>query len=268
MTVEETLCKGDNNMKSTFLNHEKPLITAMIQCPTADECIAKIKASLAEGAEAFGIQLCQLRREFRSKEGLKEIFDACEGKPIYVTSYRHTQNEGYTDEECCELLLQALDAGATLLDVMGDTFCIDKKYQLTFDQEAVKKQKAFIDEVHRRGGEVLMSTHTPDTISYDECLMIAKAQAERGADVLKIVVYSHSTDELPKYISAIQQIKKETNKTLLFLVTGVGETLRYVGPNFGVDMYLCVQNHGPKDTPAQPLIKRIKAIRDNIIFEV
>ena len=43
-------------MKPSFLNHDKPLICAMIQCRTADECIEKIKMSLIDGAEAFGIQ--------------------------------------------------------------------------------------------------------------------------------------------------------------------------------------------------------------------
>lgn len=49
-------------MKTTFLNYDKPLLTAMIQCPTAEECIEKIKASLADGADALGIQLCRLKR--------------------------------------------------------------------------------------------------------------------------------------------------------------------------------------------------------------
>ena len=46
----------------------------MIQCETADECIKKIKKSLTDGADAFGIQLCVLKREYRDEETLKRIF--------------------------------------------------------------------------------------------------------------------------------------------------------------------------------------------------
>ena len=95
---------------ATFLNYEKPLLCAMIMCDTPDECIAKIKLSLSEGAEAIGIHLCRINREYRTKEQLKRIFAACEGKPIYVTSYRVGKSVGYTDEECVQYLLMALEA--------------------------------------------------------------------------------------------------------------------------------------------------------------
>ena len=52
----------------------------------------------------------------------KRIFSACAGRPRYVTSYRTGENIGMTDEECVELLLLALECGATLFDVMGDLY--------------------------------------------------------------------------------------------------------------------------------------------------
>ena len=50
-------------MKPSFLNSDKPLLTAMIQLPTAEACIKKITASIEAGADALGIQLCCLKRE-------------------------------------------------------------------------------------------------------------------------------------------------------------------------------------------------------------
>lgn len=249
---------------ATFLKYEKPLLTAMIQCSTPDECIAKIKASIRDGADALGIQLCRLKREFRTLEELKRIFDACEGRPIYVTSYRHAESEGYTDDDCADLLLLALDAGATLLDVIGDMFGPAPYYQLSDSEDAVNRQKGLIEEIHKRGGEVLISSHVSKSISAEECVMIAKAQAERGADVIKIVCPSESEKEIPKYISAIQEILDITDKKLLFLVSGSGDLLRYIGPSLGVCMYLCVESHGPLDTAAQPVLKKLKLVRDNI----
>ncbi|MBQ8416482.1 MAG: type I 3-dehydroquinate dehydratase [Clostridia bacterium] len=249
---------------ATFLNYEKPLLCAMILCNTPKECIEKIKASLADGAEAFGIQLCKLKKEYRTKEILCEIFAACEGLPIYITSYPIDESEGDSDEECARFLLLGLEAGATLCDVTGDIFEHGAPYQLATDPEAVKKQKALIDEIHRRGGEVLMSCHTNQSTTVEENLMIARAQAERGADVLKIVNIASSLEEVPTYIEAIQKILAETDKKLLFLVGKDGRILRYIGPEFGVCMYLCVYEHGPLDADDQPTIKQAKAVRDNI----
>lgn len=251
---------------ATFLKYEKPLLTAMIQCSTPDECIAKIKASIKDGADALGIQLCRLKREFRTKECLEEIFAACEGRPIYVTSYRSGESTGYTDEQCAELLLLALDSGATLCDVIGDMFGPSPYYQIAESDDAIRKQKELIAEIHKRGGEVLISSHVSKSISVEECETIAKLQAERGADVIKIVCPSDSEEEISKYINAIQKILSITDKKLLFLVSGKGEILRYIGPSFGVCMYLCVESHGPMDTVAQPVLKKLKAVRDNILI--
>ena len=44
----------------TFLNYEKPLLTAMIQCSTSDECIEKIKQETRRYAKR---QLTWFKRE-------------------------------------------------------------------------------------------------------------------------------------------------------------------------------------------------------------
>ena len=254
-------------MKPTFLKYNKPLLTAMIQYHTSEECILKIKASLADGAEAIGIQLDKLKKEYHTPECFKRIFEACEGKPVYVTSYRNGNDEIETDEMRAEILLMALDCGATLCDVMGDMFDPSPQYELTSDPAAIKKQIELIEKIHQRGGEVLISSHTYKSISTDECIMIAKEHIKRGADIIKIVNHANTADEVPKYIEAIQKITEMTERKLLFLVSGKGEIIRYIGPNFGVCMYLCVQHHGELDTTEQPVLSKLKAIRDNIKFD-
>jgi len=255
-------------MKTSFYNHDKPLLCAMIQCNTAEECIAKIRRSIDAGADALGIQMEKIRSEDRTPDKLREIFAACGDRPIYVTSYRHTSNAGKSDDEIAETLLEAIDCGATLADVIGDMFDErPKKFELATSPEAIAKQKALIDEIHRRGGEVLISCHTGCDPTLEENLMIANAQIERGADVIKIVDVAKEKASIPKYLDAIQLITASTDRKLLFLSSGEGELIRYIGPNFGVCMYLCVESHGPNDTPQQPNIARVKAIRDNIIFK-
>ena len=253
-------------MKASFLNHEKPLLVAMVQEETPQAAIAVILNSLQDGAEAFGIQLCILKPEYRTEETLRRIFAACHGKPIYITSYREHYNKDFTDDECVELLMLGLRAGATILDVMGDMYCKDPR-QLTFLPEAVEKQKALIAQIHEMGGEVLMSTHLTSRLTEDEVMQFAREQSARGADVIKIVDVANSEDEEFASLATVRRLKKELGKPFLYLVRGSHtRVIRQLGPVFGVCAYLCVQTYLPITTKAQPLLRSSKAVRDNMIF--
>ena len=248
-------------MKASFLNHEKPLLCAMVQCATVEECICKIQSSLAEGATAFGIQLCKIKKELRTRENFTKIFEACEGLPIYVTSYRYSENEGFTDEQCVEVLLLAIESGATIVDIMGDMYDRGSKWELTENPEAIAKQKALIEKIHAMGGEVLMSSHTGSNLAVEESLHIAKCHEERGADLIKIVNNSDKIEDLPKSFETIIELNKAVNKKFLYLESGPTQKLvRNLGPQLGVCTYLTCQFHGPKDTHAQPKLSRLKKI--------
>ena len=53
--------------RKTFLTCEKPLLTAMVQAQTPQECKDIILNSIWDGAEAFGIQLENLKKEYIQK---------------------------------------------------------------------------------------------------------------------------------------------------------------------------------------------------------
>ena len=256
--------------KTSFLSYEKPLLTAIVQQKTPEDTICVILDSLYEGAEAFGIQLCNLLPEHRNEETLRKIFSYCEGKPIYITSYRGQQSKGMSDEACEELLLMGLRAGLefgeVLCDVMGDFFCPETD-QLTFDPGAVARQRALIDRIHQMGGKVLMSTHTSRYFDEEEVLAYARAQAERGADVVKIVSKANSEEEQMAALQIIHRLKRELDRPFLFLVGGSHTRLvRQIGPALGSCMYLCVQRYFPVTAKAQPTLRATKAIRDNMLL--
>ena len=125
-----------------------------------------------------------------------------------------------------------------------------------------------IESIHDKGGEVLISSHTNKDLSVEENEMIANEHISRGADIIKIVNKIDNKESIPIQIKSIQRIVEMTDKKLLFLVSGEGRIVRYIGPNFGVCMYLCVQSHGQFDTREQPVLKNIKAVRDNIVIGV
>lgn len=239
-------------------------IVGMIQYHTARECRDKIARSLYAGAEAIGLQLEQINPEERTDDVLTELMKSCQDKPVYITSYRGGMSAGYSDDECAELLLRGLKCGATLCDVIGDYYD-NNDFQITLNPAAVAKQRELISRIHDMGGEVLISTHDMRDLSGDDVFNIALLQAEHGADIIKIVVKSEHAERIGEYAEVIQRVRKEINKPFLFLDAGAcANVTRKIGVNLGTCMYLCVQSHGPLDTSAQPTIKCVRTLREEM----
>ncbi len=253
-------------MKPTFLNQTRPIITSMIGQTTPDNTRFTVKNSIYAGADAVGIQLCAIKKEYKTEEQLKNMFAAAGGKPIYVTNYRYLENEGLSDSECMEGMLTALRCGATLGDIMGDTF--DKcDLELTFNPEAVKKQMELIDQIHAMGKEVLMSSHINKFLPAEEILKIALAQQERGVDIVKIVGGANSTEEEMENLRITTLLKKELKVPFLFLSNGTHTKIhRMIGPMLGCFGYLCVLEHSPTAVPTQPTVAAAKAVRDSFDY--
>lgn len=253
-------------LKPTFLTYSRPLLCAMIQEKTPDEMRNRIYDAHYDGAEAFGIQLCNLLPEYRNEETLKKIFSYCEDKPIYITSYRSHASKGLSDEECMELLLMGARCGATLCDVMGDVFG-KAEYELSFDPAVIKKQKELIDKLHGLGCEVLMSCHVGVFFDEEKTLQWAREQIARGTDVVKIVTQANTVEEQQACINTIYRLRKELDRPFLYLASGkYGKLTRQIGASLGVCMYLCMDRYHTVNSKDQPKLRAMKAVRDNMLF--
>ena len=249
--------------KKSFFDNEKATLTCMAQADNPERIKELMDKSAPEGAEAFGIQFEQMDAEYRNKETYKDLFEYAKDKPTYVTNYRYSKNEGKSDERLAEELLELADCGADLCDVMGDYF--DKQPgEMTYDAAAVEKQKSLIDELHKKGAKVLMSTHILKFTPADEVLKIAVAHKKRGADIAKIVVGAENTEQQLENLKIINMLKEKLNLPFLFLSGGECKILRRIGGELGCCMYLCVYEYDKLATPLQPLLKDVKLIRDTI----
>ena len=251
-----------------FFESRKPPLVGMISASTKSDTIFEIINSIYDGADAIGIQLDHIKPEFKTRENLAEIFAACAGLPIYVTSYKGGESASLTYDECAELLFTCLDLGAELLDVPCDFFGKGED-GVSFDEETVSKQKKLINDIHAKGGHVLMSCHHSKELPREEIIRHARAQAERGADVIKIVARCESRANITQHLETIRILKEELDIPFLYLTSGPREyagLIRQIGPAFGVCMYLCVANHDIGSTPLQPKLRAIKQVRDNMFF--
>ena len=241
-----------------FTDAAQPLKTAMIQVRTAAEAISSVREGLRLGADAFGLQLENLLPDERAESKLRSVFEAGEGKPFYVTSYRGDQNDGLSDDFLARQLLDAAEYGASLLDLPGDMFCRDDD-QLTYSLDAITKQRDFTDKAHALGAEVVISSHVSDFRPEDYVLGMAFEQKRRGADISKIVTFSHTDEQLTDNLKTTVRLKEVLGIPFLFLTSGEkGRLHRLVGPHLGCCMWLCVTSRKPITTPAQPLIAEVK----------
>lgn len=257
------LWEGGYNMKK-FSESKIPFLTAMFGAKTDDEFIDLIKKSNSQGAEAFCLLMQGIDPAFKNKESYKRIFDASEGKPIYVTNYiRGNSEEDKSDDRLAEELIEMLICGADMIDVRADMF-LPSADEFTKDAAAVKKQADFISEIHNMDGEVIMSTHIFEYRSPSQVLEIAKHQLERGADIAKVVTVADSLKELDDAFETVFLLKKELEKPFLYLCNG-SHCIKHrnIGPLLGTKFYLCLENSntgGP-----QPTIEKAKLIRDTVL---
>lgn len=247
-------------MKKTYAGQKAPFLTVMVQANTADEVIALEKRAIAAGAEALGIQTCRFPEEEKNIATYRRIFEAAGDLPTYVTHYRVKQNEGKSDEELARGMLEIAEAGATIVDVMGDLFAPHPD-ELTEDPEAVEKQVELIEKLHARGAEVLMSSHTHKYMSAERILDIALAQESRGADVVKIVVNAGSRAEEAEVMRAATLLERTLKVPFMLLCGGSHHVLRRVGPYFGSCTWLTVLEYDACATKSQPLLADIQEIR-------
>lgn len=249
-------------MKKSFLNAASPFVTEMIQVKTAEQAAERIRRAISGGATAIGLQLQTMEKRYKTDESLQALFAETNDLPLYVTNYRTGENTGKSDKQLSEELLRAVDLGATMVDVTGDLF-EPSPDELTTDEQAIEKQMRLIERIHEKGGEVLISSHVYSFQNAERVLEIAKAQENRGADIVKIVTGAQTQEEELENLSICNLLKKELKTPFLFLSGGKFSKLhRTVGPALGVFSWLCFSEYDEFTYDGPPLLKDVLNIKN------
>ena len=250
-------------MKRRFLTKDEPMLVSMLQAYTPERVLELMERSRAEGADAFGMQFCRMKKEYRTRDTYKRLFAAAGEYPVYVTNYRQGENSLKSDEQLARELCELAECGATLCDVMGDYF-ERTEGEMTYSERAIEKQMALIDEIHSAGAQVVMSSHVLKYTPAEQVIAIALEHQRRGADICKIVTGASNMEEQIENLRIVTLLKKELDIPFLFLSGGESRILRRIGGEVGCCMYLCVHEHDELATPAQPLISEVREIIDNL----
>ncbi len=107
------------------------------------------------------------------------------------------------------------------------------------DPAAIEKQKALINEIHARGGEVLMSSHNHAYYPPEQVLAWMKEQEARGADVAKDICVSDTEAELCDALTTYKLLNENLKVPYLYMTGGAWcRATRLFAGALGSFMYL------------------------------
>lgn len=253
-------------MSLLFSKQKLPILVTSLSDNNMDDTICTIRNAILDGTDAFMIHLEKMAPEFINENNLRHIFNYTCDMPIYTMNYRI--DKAKTDEQRMEEQIMAVRAGANMIDMMGDMFDRAPR-ELTYNPEAIEKQKQVIAKVHELGSEVLMSSHTSVYMTAEEVLAHAQELEARGADFVKVVTRVHTEEEMVDSLKTTSVVSKALKVPFLHICQGFhGKLHRAIGPMLGSCFALCVQKYTPAGLKEKVLLRAQKNVFDNIDYHV
>lgn len=246
-------------LKKSFFNRQETAVAALFKGETVEDLTAQARTAEFNGADAIAAELCILPPELRTKENFRIMMDAVK-LPFMFILYRSDRWFGKDDDARQKFLLDAAEAGAEVVDVMGDLYD-PSEFELTRKPEAVKKQMALIDEIHARGAKVVMSSHMAVPRSAEQVLEHLERQSERGADLLKIVTGVNSEAEFIEAVRTTLLLRRKLEKPFIHLCNGSWSRLhRFIGPKLGVAVTFAVNGYSRDFMLNNPTIPALQSV--------
>lgn len=255
-------------LKRSFVNRQECAVALLYKPHSAAQAVALARSAESDGADGIAIEISKLPEEARSIESFRSIIN-CVQLPFMFINYRKDIICGADDDKRQEYLLRAADAGADVIDVMGDLYAPSLR-ELTFDTAAVAKQKALIDKIHAKGAHVLISSHAlTEFVPPEDVLEMMKVQSSRGADILKVVTIVNTEEEFQESVRTLLLLNKSLDKPFIYLAGGkFGKMIRYIGPKFGVAVEFGVHDYDTEGIYAQPTIRSFRNVLDNLYWDL
>ncbi len=255
-------------MKRLLFRPEKhAMITAIMCGQTPEEMIAEARNAEFDGAHGIAIDLCDLKPEFRNRETFERIIGSV-NLPFMFVFYRTDRwSSEQNDDARQEVLLTASEAGAGMIDVMGDLYDPSPE-EYTRSSAAIEKQMRLMERIHGNGSEVVISSHVNRSMRSEEVLERMQAFERRGADVVKMVTLANTEEEFAEAIRTTMLLRRELNVPFIYLCSGAfARPQRFLGMTLGVSITFAVHAYNRYLMP-QPTIQSMKTVLDNLHWHI
>ena len=239
-----------NWKKDSFKNHET-MPVGVIKEQTVEEAIIAMCIAEDKGCCGFDLHLNLLfNNNLLTKENISKICQTSK-LPILALNY----NPEISQEERLKGLELAIEAGCEAIDFQGFMFCEDKTantqtpenrehfenlgFDMSFldaapqetvvDPEIVKKQREYVEKIHKLGGEVLISTHIQTVLTKKQLKAYAKFHAANGYDILKIVAIGKEATDVVACVEACKELRNDPEfKNVKYTIQLSGERCVYI----------------------------------------
>lgn len=254
--------------RRSFFNRQTPAVALLYKPESMNQAIAEALSAEADGADAIAIELALMPPEDRTLEKFRSLVGSVQ-LPFMFIDYRKDKWLGADDEARQKVLLLGAEAGAEVIDVMGDLYD-PSPLELTHNPKAIARQKKLIDRIHKMGAKVIMSSHMTSTArSAEEVLEHLREQSSRGADILKIVVSIDTEEAMLEGVRTLLLLHKELDKPYVFLGSGrYGRFIRYIGPTLGAAIEFAVRDYSPALIYCQPTIRSFKGVLEHFQWNI
>ena len=256
-------------MKRTFFQRKQgAMVTALMSGMTPESLIAQSRGAEFDGADAIGIELRDLKPEYRTREVFERIIQSV-NLPFMFIFYRNDRwNVHKEDEPRQELLLAAADAGAGMIDVMGDLYDPSPD-EITHNPAAIEKQMRLINRIHATGSQVIMSSHPQRVMSADAVLAQLRSFEERGPDVVKIVTVANTEEEFAESVRTTMLLRRELKTPFVHLCNGkFGRIQRFLGMSLGVSITFAAYRYEEFSLMTQPTVRAMRTVLDNFHWNI
>ena len=243
-------------------------VSAILGAATPDEVVCKYRAAESDGADSAALELRFLKPEYRNFESLHKIIHATQ-LPTMAVMYRNDCfKELVEDAPRQELLLLAAEAGAAVIDVMGDLYS-PAPDENTHDPDAVSRQKNLIGEIHARGALALMSSHPKRFMRAEEVVAQLKDFQDRGADIVKIVTKADTPEEYLETMRGTLMAYQTLKVPFVHISNGsFGRLHRMHGLSLGVGITFAVHEYYTDAQFFQPTVKDFLQVMEHTRWEI
>ena len=257
----------------SFAKPESPLLAAVIRQRTPKEAIAAITNAQYHGATGIDLHLSCLDEEYKNSKSIEEILKFCK-IPVMALNYNHRIDySGYTstEEDRIALLMMAVEAGVSCIDMQGYTYDLESKggfrqeYQklgysftkgnpreIVCDEKIIEKQMKLIDDCHKVGCEVLLSCHPGVYLDTEQACDLARFMEKRNPDVIKLVCTCDSDEQLAESFTTMIALRKSVGCKVSYHLNGPkGKLSRIINPVLGGHLIFSIDGYTAADSPEQ-----------------
>jgi hypothetical protein len=277
-----------------FCDLPQPFVCGVLIDDARPEGVLRtMKLAEYEGADAFDLELQGLDADARGPDALRSVFQHAT-RPMFTVYRRYTlrgsqlvHNE--SDEAArMQAQLDLVDIGSMGFDMELDTFDPrpplrieteeGRRYmfnrasppgEITYDERAIERQVRLIEETHRRGGQVMASSHALVRLSREGALRIGRLAEERGADAVKIVQFCATDEDVVEALGSTVLLKRELRIPFVMMAMGeYGKLVRAIAPLLGSMLVFARQDYQPGSFLDQPPIRAMRSLFASVDFRI